>query len=162
LFLLGQSYENQMAFMQKQNFEQGSVAWKARQALVEDYTTRAADAYSKILTRYPAMPWAPDAKERLEALHKPVPKPTKAAYEQNKQEVESRKDNGTMASFMGAFRKHPDVSGAAHVGDPTLVSPEPTSASDVVRQATHAMTAGMSTSGTGGGGTVAVEIGKGA
>src|SRR5207253_2682350 len=122
LFLLGQSYENQIAFMQKQNFEQGSVAWKARQSLVDDYTTRAADAYSRILTRYPAMLWAPDAKERLEALHKPVPKPTKAAYAQNKQEVESRKENGTLASFMESFHKHPDVSQASHVGDPPLVS----------------------------------------
>jgi len=162
LFLLGQSYENQMAFMQRQNFEQGSVAWKARKNLVDDYTIRASDAYKKILIRYPAMPWAPDAKERLEALHQEVPKPTKAAYAQNKQEVESRKENGTLASFMGSFRKHPDVSGASHVGDPTLVSPEPTSASDVVRQATRAMSSGMGSTGGGGGGTVAVEIGKGA
>src|SRR5256885_17050718 len=109
------------------------------------------------------MLWARDAKERLEALHKPVPKPTKAAYAQNKQEVESRKENGTLASFMESFHKHPDVSQASHVGDPPLVSPEPTSASDVVRQATHAMTAGMGSSGSGGGGTVAIEtIGKGA
>jgi outer membrane protein assembly factor BamD len=159
LYLLGQSYENQIAFMQKQKFEQGSVAWKAREALMEDYTNKAAEAYSKILTRYPAMGWAPDAKERLEALHKPVPKPTKAAYAQNKQEEESRRKSGTMAAVMGTFRKHPDVSQASRVGDPTLVNPEMVSASEVVQQASKVMTSGMGSGG--GGGTVSVETMKG-
>jgi hypothetical protein len=38
----------------------------------------ASDAYGRIITRYPAMDRALDAKERLEALHQPVPRPTRA------------------------------------------------------------------------------------
>ena len=78
LYLLGQSYESEIAVIKLQKYEEGSLAWKGQQKLIDDFTDKAAVAYSKILTRYPAMDWAPDAKLRLEALHKHVPKPTKA------------------------------------------------------------------------------------
>jgi outer membrane protein assembly factor BamD len=159
LFLLGQSYESEIAMMEKQRLEEGSVPWKARQRLIDDYTNKAADAYSKILTRYPMMTWAPDAKERLEALHRPVPRPTKAAVALNKKEEDSRKESGTLTKVMGGFRKRPDVSQAAHVGDPTLADTELTSASEVVQQAARVMVGSTA----GGGNNVAVEtIGKGA
>jgi hypothetical protein len=58
--------------------------------MIEDLTKNAAEAYGKIITRYPAMDRAVDAKARLEALHQPVPRPTRAALEQNKKEVASR------------------------------------------------------------------------
>ena len=51
----------------------------------EEFTRNAADAYSPILTRYP-LKRTEDAKVRLEALHRPVPKPTKAALALNKAE----------------------------------------------------------------------------
>src|SRR6185369_14350493 len=84
LYLLGQSYESEITIVKQQKLEQGSAAWKGQQKLIEDFTNKATEAYSKILTRYPAMEWAPDAKLRLEALKKPVPKPTKAMLAQNK------------------------------------------------------------------------------
>ena len=62
---------------------------------------------------------------RLEALHQPVPRPTRAALEQNKKEVASRHEAGMMSSMLGNFEKHPDVAKAAHVGEPTMVDPEP-------------------------------------
>ena len=158
LFLLGQSYESEIALLEKQKLEEGSIPWKARQRLIDDFTDKAADAYSRILKRYPMMAWAPDAKDRLEALHKPVPRPTKAAVTLNKKEEESRKENGTFAKVMGGFRKRPDVSQAVHVGDPTLTDTTLTSASEVVQQAAKVM-AGPST----GGSKLAIEtVGKGA
>ena len=160
LYLLGQSYENEIAIINQQKYEQGSAAWKGQQKLIDDFTDKAATAYGKILTRYPAMDWAPDAKLRLEALHKPVPKPTKAMLAQNKSEIASRHDNGTLAGIMQGFRKHPDTSQAARVGDPSLTNPEMVSASGVVQQASKVMAAGA---GFGGGnGKVGVEtIGTG-
>jgi len=156
LYLLGQSYENEITIINQQKYEEGSAAWKGQQKLIEDFTDKAADAYRKILTRYPAMEWAPDAKLRLEALHKPVPKPTKAMLAQNKQEIASRKEAGTLANIMGSFRKHPDTSQAARVGDPSLANPEMVSASGVVQQASKVMAAGA---GFGGGnGKVGAEV----
>ena len=81
---------------------------------------------------------AVDAKERLEALHQPVPRPTKAMLEQNKKEVASRHETGMMAGMLGNFEKHPDVAKASRVGDPTLVDPAPTNPNDVVRKVASA------------------------
>lgn len=143
LYLVGQSYENEIALMMQQKLEEGSQAWKMRQHLIDDYTNKAADAYSQILTRYPAMEWAPDANERLAAMHHPVPKPTKAMLAQNKQEEASRRENGTLAQLMRAFRKRPDTSEAAKVGEPSLVDPAPVSAHAVVQEASRVMAAGV-------------------
>jgi outer membrane protein assembly factor BamD len=160
LYLLGQSYENEIAIVNLQKYETGSLAWKGQQKLIEDFTNKAADAYNKIMTRYPAMDWAADAKLRLEALNKPVPKPTKSMLAQNKAEIASRKEAGTMAMIKGTFSKHPDTSPAARVGEPSLTNPEMVSASGVVQQASKVMAAGA---GFGGGnGKVGVEaIGTG-
>lgn len=144
LYLVGQAYENEIALMNQQKLEEGSQAWKMRQRLIDDYTNKAADAYSQILTRYPVMDWAPDAKERLEALHRPVPKPTKAMLAQNKKEEASRRDSGTFAKLMGSFRKHPDVSQTAKVGEPTLTDPTPVSASGLVQDASRVMVGSVS------------------
>ena len=142
LYLVGQSYENEITLMMQQKLEEGSAAWKMRQRLIDDYTNKAADAYSKILTRYPVMEWAPDAKERLEAMHREVPKPTKAMLAQNKKEEASRHESGTLAKMMGSFRRHPDTSEAAKIGDPSLESPPPVSASVLVQDAGRVMTGG--------------------
>jgi outer membrane protein assembly factor BamD len=79
LFLLGQAYESEIAVVRSRP---GNETAKAR--MIEEFTKNAADAYSRILTRYPLMDRTVDAKARLEALHQPVPKPTKAALAQNK------------------------------------------------------------------------------
>ena len=67
----------------------------------------AADAYSHILTRYPLMDRADDAKARLIALHQPVPRPTEAALAQNKAEEDSRHETGTVAKVLRNFRSIP-------------------------------------------------------
>jgi outer membrane protein assembly factor BamD len=156
LYLLGQSYENEIGIVKLQKFEEGSAAWKGQQKLVDDFTGKAADAYKKILTRYPAMDWAPDAKARLEALHQPVPKPTKAMLAQNKQEISSRRDSGTLTNIMASFRKHPDTSQAAKVGDPSLVNPEMVDAHGIVQAASAVMVNGARAAG--GSGKVGAEV----
>jgi outer membrane protein assembly factor BamD len=149
LFLLGQAYEGEIAVVRSRP---GNETAKAR--MIEEFTKNAADAYSRILTRYPLMDRRVDAKARLEALHQAIPQPTKAALAQNKAEEESRQEASTVSRVMGTFQKHPDVAQAARVGEPTLVDPEVVSATAVVQEATRAM---MGTAAPGDKGSVAIE-----
>jgi len=156
LYLLGQSYEREIALVKSRPAPTDPRGVAARQRLIDDFTNKAADAYSRIITRYPMMERTDDAKARLAALHKPVPRPTHEAIVQNRAEENSRHASGTLAKVMDTMRRHPDTSEASQVGEPTLVDPKPLSATEVVRQATNAM------AGTGGGepGTVTVETVK--
>jgi hypothetical protein len=99
-----------------------------------------------------------DATARLEALHQPVPRPTKTAVAQNKAEEDSRRETGMFGKVMRNFQKHPDVAQATKVGDPTLVDPQMVSAKDVVQKAADAMKGTAATSDN----AVSVEtVGKG-
>ena len=133
LYLLGQSYEAEIAMIRGRTINE---AQKAR--MIEDFTKHAAQAYSQILTRYPLMARADDAKLRLQALHQPVPRPTKAAVAQNKAEENSRRPDPTITKVVRTFEKSPDTTAATRVGDPTLVDPKETSAKDIVQEATRA------------------------
>jgi outer membrane protein assembly factor BamD len=134
LFMLGQAYEGEIAMVR--SHPANEVA-KAR--MIQEFTRDAAEAYSRIITRYPLMERTEDAKARLVALHQPVPKPTKAALAQNKAEEDSRRESGTVSKLMRNFQKHPDVASASRVGEPTLVDPQVVSATSVVQDATRAM-----------------------
>jgi outer membrane protein assembly factor BamD len=134
LFLLGQSYEGQITNVRASKMQEAA---KAR--VIQAFTKNAADAYSKILTRYPMMDRAEDAKRRLLALHQSVPTPTQAALAQNRKEEDSRRSSGMFGHLMGNFSRHPDVAQATKVGDPTLVDPKPVSATDVVAAANRAV-----------------------
>lgn len=155
LYLLGQAYEAEVAIVRS---KPGRETDKTR--LIDDFTKNAADAYSRILTRYPLMARNADAKARLEALHVPIPRPTKAALAQNKAEEESRQESSTVSKLIRNFQKHPDVAQAARVGDPTLVDPQVVSATSVLQEATRAM---MGSAAAGDKNSVAIEtVSKGA
>ena len=146
LFLLGQSYEAEINSIRK-NARLNEVT-KTR--LIEDLTKEAASSYARVITRYPAMDRAVDAKARLEALHQPVPRPTRAALDLNKQEIASRQQEGIISNMLGTFEKGPDVSKSSRVGEPTMVDPEPMTATTVVRK--------MTTAAQGGGGDERVAV----
>jgi|SRR5450631_96088 outer membrane protein assembly factor BamD len=137
LYLLGQSYEGEIDVIRKN----GRMNEVGKGKMIEQLTKEASEAYGRIIKRYPAMDRALDAKARLEALHQPVPRPTRAMLDQNKKEVASRQQAGVMSGMLGNFEKHPDVAKATHVGDPTMVDPAPTNPNDVVRKVASA--AGM-------------------
>jgi len=141
LYLLGQCYEGEIAMVRSHPTCSGNPprplgCWpeNLKADLVERFSKSAGANYAKIITRYPLMDRAPDAKARLVALHQPVPTPTKAAVAQNKAEEDSRKESSLLSKVMGNFNKHPSVYGAAHVGEPTLVDPAPVNAGEVVQQ----------------------------
>ena len=155
LYLLGQAYEGEIAMVRSRK---GNEVAKAR--MIQEFTNGAAESYSRIVTRYPLMNRMDDAKARLEALHQPVPRPTKTAVAQNKAEQDSRRETGMFGKVMRNFQKHPDVAQATKVGDPTLVDPQMVSATEVVQKAANAMR-GTSTSADNN--AVSVEtVGKGA
>lgn len=142
LYLLGQSYEGEINMLRARQIKDETA--KAR--MIEDFTKSAADAYGRILTRYPLMDRADDAKARLAALKQPIPRPTKAAVAQNKAEMESRHEATILTKVMKTFDKRPDVSAAPSKGEPTLVDPQPMSATEVVQQAARVAVGGGSQS----------------
>jgi outer membrane protein assembly factor BamD len=150
LFLLGQCYEGEIALVRSKPLPE---TMKSR--VIEDFTSRAAAAYSKIVSRYPLMDRTEDAKRRLEALHRPVPTPTKAAIAQSKSEEESRRSTGMVSHVLSGFKKHPDVARATKVGEPPLVDPKGMSATDFSKEVTQALAPS-----TGGGKNISVEIPK--
>jgi outer membrane protein assembly factor BamD len=158
LFTLGQDYEGQLAQLRarptcvKTSPQPGCILEQVKTNMSEELTKEAGQAYSQILTRYPIMDRADDAKKRLAALHQPIPRPTKAAVAQNRAEDESRRENTTLARLMSVVKKGPDVDQAAKIGEPTLVDPTPIAANqEALRTTREAM--GMQ----GGGKSVQVE-----
>ncbi len=152
LYMLGQSYEREAERARVLKDE----AVRAR--MVKEFEDQAAAAYNRILTRYPAMDRAKEARARLEALHRPIPQATPEAIAQNKQEEESRREMGHLSRLMLNLHRRPDVSQASKVGEPTLVPPKETNATDVARQAQRAILGP-----SGGTSTVTVEtVGTGA
>lgn len=157
LYLLGQDYEAQIARIRSgpacdaHGLPRGCLPEALKARYVEQLTKDAAKEYDKILTRYPMMDRADDARKRLSALHQPVPRPTKGAVAQNKAEIASRTETSITQRMMGLIKKGPDVAKAARTGEPTLVDPEPISVKDVVRGETPEAAGG-------GNNTVGVEV----
>jgi outer membrane protein assembly factor BamD len=131
LFMLGDSYEKEIEMIRQARG--GDEARKGE--LIAEFTKQAADAYSRIITRYPVMKRASEAKQRLEALKRPVPVPTPQAIAENKAEEESRRHMSFRQSLMLTFHRSPDVSETARVGDPTMTDPKQASAPDFMRHA---------------------------
>ncbi|HZQ19680.1 MAG TPA: outer membrane protein assembly factor BamD [Terriglobales bacterium] len=149
LYLLGQAYEGEIALLKKMDGTEREQMEKlhkfneaqlkrdelARERMSNDFAEKAAAAYSKIITRYPAMNRADDARARLAALHQPIPRPTKAALALNKAEEAGRGEQTLLSKMMSAFERHPDVSPATKIGDPTLTDPTPMDARAIVQAA---------------------------
>jgi outer membrane protein assembly factor BamD len=151
LYLIGQSYESEVGLTHSKQIEerekhlpeaQRKADELARERYINDAVAKASAAYDKILTRYPAMQRADDAKARLIALKQPVPRPTKAMLAQNKAEEDSRRQQSTLGSVMSAFGRHPDVTAAARVGDPSLQNQDLISAKALL-EATNKVLAGQ-------------------
>src|SRR6266850_2366186 len=156
LYMLGTAYEHEIQLTRAAK----GINEVQKATFIQELTHKAADAYSQIVTRYPVMPAAGEAKIRLQALGRPVPIATPEAIAQNKAEEESRGETGRIGKVMGNFRKAPNVSQSAKVGEPNLSGSREASAPEFVRQAQATM---LGKSGSQGSNTVSVEtVGKGA
>jgi outer membrane protein assembly factor BamD len=105
----------------------------AKEKLVAIYQDQAAAAYAKVVTRYAMSPRVEDAKDRLIALGRPVPEPTKEQLAESQAEEESRQPAKLSQRAMLLFSKAPSTAGSAHVGAPTMTDPAPTYATQVTK-----------------------------
>jgi outer membrane protein assembly factor BamD len=170
LYMLGESYEAEIK-MTKSHPDCvtanpprpiGCIGEGIKARLADDFGKKAADTYSRILTRYPVMDRSDDAKARLIAMHQPVPRPTKAALAQNKAEEDSRRESSLKTKVIRGFSKHPDVAQASRVGDPPLVDPEPVSAKSVVEEVNRSVVSAATPAATAKNGASVEVIGTGA
>ena len=154
LMMLGDSYEKQIDGVRRTKVA-GRYAEATKGTLIQRFTDRAAEAYSRVLTRYPATDEVNAAKRHLQALGRPVPTPTPQAVAESKAEEASRTETGRFGRMMGNFRRHPDVSESAKVGEPTLTPPAETSAVELTRDTIRTVTGSSS-----GGSAVSLETRK--
>jgi len=130
LYTLGQAYEQQV----DRTRAVAGLPDAVKQRLAKGYLDNAGEAYSKIVTRYPAMARYQDARKRLAAIDRPVPTPTPEAIALNKKEMASRTASTRYERFVNDIGKRPDLSAAVKVGQPTLVDPKETDAPNLVRE----------------------------
>jgi outer membrane protein assembly factor BamD len=97
------------------------------------YQDRAAEAYTKVVTRYPMAPHVEDARDRLVAMNRPVPEPTEAAVAESEAEEQSRQPLRFTTKTFDVIKHGPSVVEAVHVGEPSLDDPKRTLASDVTK-----------------------------
>jgi outer membrane protein assembly factor BamD len=98
------------------------------------YQDLAAEAYTKVITRYPMAPHVEDARDRLVAMNRPVPEPTEAAVAESEAEEQSRQPLRFTTKTFDIIKHGPSVVEAVHVGEPSLDDPKRTLASDVTKQ----------------------------
>ena len=87
----------------------------------------AANAYARLLTYYPLSSDAGSAKERLVAMHKPVPKASKATLARARADRinQQRIHTSLTAKVMGEFSSAPDLAQTRH--GPVVIGPQPAS-----------------------------------
>ena len=79
LYELGSAYEHEADLLRK-----SKISEAAKAGLIKQYENQAAAAYGQIVTRYPEEDKVADAKKRLQAMGRPIPKATPEAVAQNK------------------------------------------------------------------------------
>ena len=95
------------------------------------------EAYAKIVRDYPLSAYADDATQKLKDLELPVPEPDKAAAARMQYEKDHREKLGFVSRTTLPIRRGPDMSTAAHTGDPAMENLRP-SVPPLVPQATGA------------------------
>jgi outer membrane protein assembly factor BamD len=105
-----------------------------KERLHATYLDRAAQAYSKVITRYPMAPHVEDARDRLVAMNHSVPEPTQEAVAVSDAEERSRQAIHFTDRTLGLIKHGPTVVEAVHVGDPSLEDPKRTLAPDITKQ----------------------------
>jgi outer membrane protein assembly factor BamD len=90
------------------------------------FRKQAGEQFSKIVREYPLSNRADEAKSRLEDLEMPVPHADPAALARAQYEQANYHRPGMMSRSMGLLKSGPDVSHAAHAGQPTMTDPKPT------------------------------------
>jgi outer membrane protein assembly factor BamD len=84
---------------------------------------KAAPYYAQLLSDYPMSPWVGDAKERLTAMHQPIPRPTKAVLARAQADALRRRKPDLVTRAAGMMSSSPDISMTRH--GPVHLGPKP-------------------------------------
>jgi outer membrane protein assembly factor BamD len=98
------------------------------------YMDKAAQAYARVITRYPMAPHVEDARDRLVAMNRPIPEPTDAAVAENDAEQRSEQPLRFTDKTLDIIKHGPMTVQAVHVGEPSLEDPKRTLAPDITKQ----------------------------
>ncbi len=93
---------------------------KARLELEKAYNDRAAQAWDRVVTRYPMSAHVEDAKDRLIAMGRNVPVPTDAEMAESEAEEGSRAPIRLKDRALLLIQHGPTVISSARVGEPTM------------------------------------------
>ncbi len=116
---------------------------QVRTELAKYYDQRAISAWDRVVTRYPLAPHVEDAKDRLIAMGAPVPDPSPQALAESQAEEDSRVNVKLGARTLQLLGRGPNTVRAARVGDPSLESPPPVLAPEVIKQGSAVLTAAI-------------------
>ena len=136
LITIGDAYATEA-----QRFSRSNLSPAARNELTKFYDKRAVAAWSRVVSHYPMAPHVEDAKDRLIAMGAPVPDPTPQALAESQAEEDSRVPVHIGKRALDLLSRGPDTVHAARVGEPSLQSPPPVLAPEVIKQSTEVMTA---------------------
>jgi outer membrane protein assembly factor BamD len=84
------------------------------------FEDKSAAAYTRIVKDYPLSPHAQAAKQKLEAMKRPVPEADPVAYARMKYERENRTSPSKINRLIDGFKRNPDTSLAAKGGTPSM------------------------------------------
>ena len=124
-------------------FMLGSIYWRAKQVSKNEdaknhFADLAAKCYERIVRDYPLSDSAPEAKARLKLMGMAVPAADPTAVARMRKEQLYAKEhhpNRIMKLPLAVIKSNPDVSAAAHSGQPDLKEPDDLiSATDVLNQ----------------------------
>jgi outer membrane protein assembly factor BamD len=127
---IGDAYAGQARAIQLSRALPGAV----KERMTAKYLDKAAQAYAKVVSRYPMSPHVEDARDRLIAMNRPVPEHTAAAIAENEAEEASRRPLHFTDKTLGIIKHGPSVVSAVHVGDPSLDDPKRTMAPEITKQ----------------------------
>jgi outer membrane protein assembly factor BamD len=112
----------------------GYIKPAERERLIAAYDDRAADCYSKVVTRYPMAPHVEDAREKLIALGRPVPEPTQAEMAESEAEEQSRANIKLKDRAVLLVKHGPSTLEAARVGEPLMAPAKTVTAPEVSKE----------------------------
>ena len=139
LIALGDAYAAEARYVQGL----AQMNAKAKQSLEKAYDDQAADAYARVVTHYSMAAHVEDARERLIALNRTVPEPTKEELADSEAEEQSRTGITFKDRAMILIKRGPVTVNAARIGEPTLVDPPEVTAPEVHKRDTALFTAAL-------------------
>jgi outer membrane protein assembly factor BamD len=126
---VGDAYE-----AQAQNIKTMRLDPAAKARLLKLYTQRATDAYDRVILEYPMAVHVDDARDKLEAMGKPVPQPTQQAVAESAAIEQSRAPVNLKYKAVLLITARPSVVQASRVGEPSLTDSAQIIAPAVVKE----------------------------